>query len=156
MPNLKTLDFKDTINGAEGRAYSTINGDVELMFYLKALNAKLKKTKTKGKVIGNRASQNKTTGVEYTGTMKMYYITSLFRKMMLEYKKTGKDLYFDIQAINEDPTSSTGKQTVVLYGVNIDEVDLVKIDVDSEVLDEEVAFTYEDFDILDEFGNPIA
>ena len=40
--------------------------------------------------------------------------------MMLEYIKTGRDTYFDIQVINEDPTSSVGKQTVVLKKVNID------------------------------------
>lgn len=153
MPNL--LDFKDTINGAEGRAYSTVDGNVELMCYVKKIEAKIEKNKTEGKVLGKRAAQHKSNGVKLSGTMTIYYITSMFRKMMLDYVKTGKDTYMDIQIINEDPTSSVGKQTVVLKGVNIDSVVLAKLDVEAEAMDEEVPFTYEDFDILDEFGNPV-
>lgn len=74
---------------------------------------------------------------------------------MLEYIKTGKDTYFDIQVINEDPTSSIGKQTTVLKFVNLDEAFMAKVDVDSEYLDEGASFTYEDVDILDSFGKPI-
>ena len=156
MPELKTLDFKDTINGAEGRAYATINGNVELMFYLKKLEAKAEKKKNEGKTIGNRATQHKPTGWNGTGSMTIYYVTSIFRKMILEYIKTGKDTYFDIQVVNEDPTSSAGKQTIAIKKVNIDSSILAKLDVDSDSLDEEVSFTFEDYDILDEFSNPIS
>lgn len=155
MPNLSTLDFKDTINGAEGRAYATIDGNVELMFYLKKLEAKIEKKKTEGKTLGNRATQHKANGWNGTGSMTIYYITSVFRKMLLEYIRTGKDTYFDIQVVNEDPTSNVGKQTTVIKKVNIDASVLAKLDVDSEAMEEEVAFTFEDFDILDEFGKPI-
>ena len=152
---MNLLDFKDTINGAEGRAYTTIDGNVELMCYLKKIEAKIEKTKTEGKVLGKRATQHKSTGLKYTGTMTIYYVTSLYRKLILDYKNTGRDIYMDIQIINDDPTSKIGKQTVVLKGVNIDSVVLAKLDVDSEAMDEEVPFTFEDFDILDEFGNPV-
>lgn len=154
MENLSTLNFKDTINGAEGRAYATINGNVELMFYLKKLEAKMEKKKTEGKTIGNRATQHKTTGWNGTGSMTIYYITSTFRKMIYDYIKTGKDTYFDVQVVNEDPTSDVGQQTVAIKKVNIDSSILAKLDVDSENMDEEVAFTFEDFEILDEFSNP--
>lgn len=149
------LHAKDTISGQEARAYSTINNRVEDMFYAKKVEAKAKKTKKSIKTLGKRGNQNKATGWEGTGTMTIYYVTSAYRKMMLEYIKTGKDTYFDLQIVNEDPTSSIGKQTIVLRGVNLDEVTMAAIDVDSEVLEEEISFTYEDVDILDEFGNPI-
>jgi len=155
MSNLSTLNFKDTINGAEGRAYSTIDNNVELMFYLKKLSAKMEKKKAEGKTMGNRATQHKGNGWKGSGTLTIYYITSIFRKMMLEYIKTGRDTYFDIQVINEDPTSSVGKQTVVLKKVNIDSIELAKLDVDSEAMEEEVPFTFEDVEVLDEFGNPV-
>jgi len=154
MGNSENLNFKDTISGAEGRAYATINGNVELMFYLKKWEAKAEKKKTEGKTIGNRATQHKAVGWNGTGTMTIYYVTSLFRKMILDYIKTGKDIYFDVQVVNEDSTSSTGKQTIAIKGVNIDSSIVAKLDVDSEVLDEEVAFTFEDYDILDEFSKP--
>lgn len=155
MPELGTLNFKDTINGSEGRAYTTINGNVELAFYIKKLTAKIDKKKSEGKTIGNRATQHKANGWNGTGSLTMYYVTTAFRKMMLEYIRTGKDTYFDVQVVNDDPTSSIGKQTVVIKKVNIDSVELAKLDLDSDALDEEVPFTFEDSEILDEFGKPI-
>ena len=69
MSNLSTLNFKDTINGAEGRAYSTIDNNVELMFYLKKLSAKMEKKKAEGKTMGNRATQHKGNGWKGSGTL---------------------------------------------------------------------------------------
>lgn len=146
---------RDTISGQEARAYATINGQVEEMFYAKKFEAKVKKSKKALKTLGKRGSQNKANGWEGTGNMTIYYVTSSFRKLMLEYMKTGKDTYFDVQITNEDPTSTIGKQTVVIKGINLDEVTMALFDVDSEALEEEMAFTFDDADILDSFGKPI-
>lgn len=149
------LHAKDTISGQEARGYATINGQVEEMFYAKKIDAKAKKTKKGIKTLGRRGTQNKATGWEGSGTMTIYYVTSIFRKMMLEYIKTGKDTYFDLQIVNEDPTSSIGKQTVIIKNVNLDEVTMAAFDVDAEAMEEEMPFTFDDVDILDEFGKPI-
>ncbi|QOS98109.1 phage tail tube protein [Brevibacterium sp. JNUCC-42] len=148
------LKFEDTISGAGGRAYATINGRVEEMFYLKKFEAKMEKTKKEGKTLGYLGTQHKATGWKGTGSMTIYYVTSLFRQMMLDYMKTGKDIYFDVQIVNEDSTSSIGKQTVVIKGVNIDSITMVQLDIDSEELDEEVSFTWQGADILDSFVKP--
>jgi hypothetical protein len=149
------LKANDTISGQEARAYATINGQVEEMFYAKKFEAKAKKTKKAIKTLGRRGSQNKATGWEGTGTMTIYYTTSLFRKQMLQYIKSGVDTYFDVQVSNEDPSSTIGKQTMVIKGINLDEVTLAAFDVDSEGMEEEMPFTFDDADILDEFGKPI-
>ncbi|MCR8645565.1 phage tail tube protein [Paenibacillus sp. N1-5-1-14] len=149
------LMAKDTISGQEARAYATINGRVEELFYAKKIEAKVKKNKKSMKTLGKRGSQNKANGFEGTGSMTIYYVTSLFRQLMLDYMKTGRDTYFDLQIVNEDPASSIGKQTVVIKGVNLDEVTLASFDVESEALEEELAFTFDDADILDQFGKPV-
>ncbi|MNU85099.1 Phage-like element PBSX protein XkdM [compost metagenome] len=145
---------EDAISGQEGRAYTTINGSVEEMFYLKNLEAKAEKNKSEFKALGRRGVQQKANGWSGTGSMSIYYATPLFRKMMYDYIKTGKDTYFDIQTVNEDPGSSIGKQTVVLKNVNLDSVILAKLDVDAEFLDEDIDFTFDDIEILDSFGAP--
>lgn len=144
----------DTISGQEGRAYATINGRIEEMFYVKSLEATAEKQKAEMKALGRRGTQNKAAGWKGTGSMTIYYATTLFRQLMLDYIKTGKDTYFDIQIVNEDPGSSIGKQTVVLKRVNIDSVLFAKVDVDSDMMDEEVSFTFDDVDILDSFKAP--
>ena len=145
----------DTISGQEGKATAVIDGNVQDLFFVKTVEATFEKNKSEVKTLGHRGVQHKGTGWSGSGSMTLYYVTSLFRKMALEYAKNGKDTYFDMTVVNEDPTSSIGKQTVVLYNCNIDSVILAKLDTDSGSLEEDLDFTFDDFDILDSFGNPI-
>lgn len=149
------LKAGDTISGQEARAYITIEGRNEELFYAKKLESKVEKQKTEIKTLGKRGVQNKAAGWKGTGTLTIYYATSLFRELMLKYMKEGVDTYFDITVTNEDPTSNIGRQTIVLKGCNLDEVSMGAFDVDTEVLEEDMAFTFEDVDILDEFNKPI-
>lgn len=145
----------DTISGQEGKATSVIDGNVQDMFYIKTLEATFEKTKAEVKTLGKRGIQHKGTGWSGSGSMTIYYVTSIFREMALKYAKTGKDTYFNITIVNDDPTSTIGKQTVVLYNCNIDSVILAKLDTEADALDEDIDFTFDDFDILDSFGDPI-
>ena len=77
----------------------------------------------------------------------------IFRQLLYRYKETGEDVYFDIQITNEDPTSSVGRQTVILKDCNLDGGILAKFDADAEYLDEDADFTFEDFEIPEVFGN---
>lgn len=147
MPFLKA---GDTISGQEGTAFVTINGEVHEAFYIKSLEATVEKNKTEVKVLGKRGTQNKAAGWTGTGSMTIYYVTSIFRKLMIDYVKTGKDTYFDVQVINDDPSSSIGKQTVTLIDVNLDSVIVAKVDAESEVLDEEIEFTFDDLEMPEE------
>lgn len=145
----------DTISGQEGKATAVINGSVQDMFFVKTLEATFEKNKAEVKTLGHRGVQHKGTGWSGSGSMTIFYVTSLFRKIALNYAKNGKDTYFTITVVNNDPSSTVGKQTVVLYNCNIDSVMLAKLDTESDVLDEDIDFTFDDFDILDSFGNPV-
>ena len=145
----------DTISGQEGKATSVIDGNVEDMFYVKTLEATFEKNKTEVKTLGKRGVQHKGTGWAGSGSMTLYYVTSIFRQMAAKYAKTGQDTYFNITIVNDDPTSTVGKQTVVLYNCNIDSVVLARLDTESDVLEDDIDFTFDDFDILDSFGNPV-
>ncbi|WP_028559019.1 phage tail tube protein [Paenibacillus pinihumi] len=150
------LSAKDSISGQEGRAYAKVNGVVEELFYLKDLEATAEKQKAEIRTLGRRGTQHKATGWTGTGSMTIYYVTSYFRKMMYDYIKTGKDVYFEITVTNDDPTSTIGKQTTVLKGCNLDSVILAKLDTESDALDEEVSFTYDDVEIPEHFKAPSA
>lgn len=144
----------DTISGQEGFAQININGEIHKLFTLKSLEATMEKNKAEVKTIGKRGTQHKATGWTGTGSMTLHYATSLFRKMAIDYIKTGKDIYFDMVVTNDDPTSTLGKQTTVLYNCNIDSVVLAKLDVEADALDEDVEFTFDDVDLIDEFQKP--
>lgn len=145
----------DTISGQEGKATAVIDGVVQDLFFVKSLEATFEKNKAEVKTLGHRGVQHKGTGWSGSGSFTMFYVTSLFRKMALKYAKTGQDTYFNITVVNEDAGSTIGKQTVVLYNCNIDSTILAKLDTESDALEEDLDFTFDDFDILDSFGNPV-
>ncbi len=149
----KTLNSGDTISGREGRAYAKINGNNEELFMAKTIEATVEKAKSEIKAIGRRMTGHKTTGMNGTGSMTLYYLTPLFRSYLKQYKDSGVDLYFDMVIENEDPTSAAGKQTTLLLNCNLDSTVLAKLDGDSDdPLEEDADFTFEDFDILTPFN----
>lgn len=150
------LHAGDVINGAEGKATANLNGQVVDLFYLKNLEATFEKVKTEVRVLGSRAVHHKAGGWSGSGSFDLYYMSPVFRKLALDYAKTGKDLYFTITVVNEDPGSTVGRQTTALYQCNLDNTILAKLDAETEALDESIDFTFEDFDFIDQFGNPIS
>ena len=149
------LKASDTINGQEGRAYATINGQVEEMFYIKKLEATVEKEKADIKTLGRRGTQHKATGWSGSGTMTIYYVTSRFRELMVDYIRSGKDTYFTVQVVNEDPGSTIGYQTVTLKNVNLNKVIVAKLDTDSAALDEDIDFTFDDVSVDHDFNAPV-
>lgn len=149
---MKTLNAPDAISGKEGRAYAKIDGNNEELFFAKTIESTVEKSKSEVKAIGKRMTGHKTTGGNGTGSMTLYYMTPLFRQMIKQWKETGQDIYFDMVIENDDQESSAGKQSVLLIDCNLDSVVLGKLDGDSDdPLDEDVDFTFEDFDILTPF-----
>lgn len=149
------LKAGDVISGQEGRAWATINGENHEMFYVRNLRASAEKRKSDIRTLGRRGTQRKASGWSGTGSMSIYYVTSKFRQMMYKYIKEGVDSYFDITVVNEDPNSTIGKQTVTLIGVNLNSVVMAALDTESDELDEDVEFTWEDIDMPDLFTDPV-
>ena len=146
------LQAEDAINGREGVATAVINGEVIELMELSNITATVEKNKTEFKAMGTRNTQNKTTGWTGTGSMTIRYISSRYAKMLDDYAHTGKDTYFTIVITNEDPSSKAGKQVIQLLGCNIDSLDIAKLDLDSEILEQDVNFTFNDFNVLEEFN----
>lgn len=151
MSNVTMLS-KDTVSAKLAECFITIGKNRYNFMQAIKLEAKFERTKTQVPILGKTGSGNKSTGWKGTGSATFHYNTSIFRDMMLKYKDTGEDLYFEIQVTNEDPTSDVGKQTIVLVGCNIDGGILTKFDADGEYLDEDMDFTFEDFKIVNRFS----
>jgi Protein of unknown function (DUF2001). len=143
----------DAISGKQARAYITINGQREELFYAKSLEATLEKNKIDVPILGKANTPQRSAGWSGSGTLTIYYVTSVFRRLMIEYAKTGRDFWFDLQVVNEDPQSSAGKQTIVLRNCNLDSIVITQFDATSDdMLEEELPFTFSDVDMLDEFN----
>lgn len=145
------MKAKDTVFAGLAECFVTIG--TRRYNFMQAINleAKFEKTKTEVPILGKTGKGNKATGWKGTGSATFHYNTSIFRQMMLHYKETGEDTYFEIQISNEDPTSGAGRQTMILMDCNIDGGILAKFDADGEYLDEDMDFTFEDFKMPEAF-----
>ena len=145
------MKAKDTMSAKLAECFITIG--TNRYNFMQAINfeANFEKTKTEVPILGKTGTGNKSNGWKGTGSATFHYNTSIFREMMLKYKDTGEDVYFEIQVSNEDPTSAAGRQTVVFVDCNIDGGILAKFDADGEYLDEDMDFTFEDFKMPETF-----
>lgn len=145
------MNAKDAVSASLAECFVTIDGNRYNFMQAINLEATFEKNKSEIPILGKTGKGNKATGWKGTGSATFHYNTSIFRELMLRYKNTGEDVYFDIQVTNEDATSSVGRQTVILKDCNIDGGILTKFDADAEYLDEDMDFTFEDFEIPEKF-----
>lgn len=142
----------DAISGKQAKAYVTINGRVLELFYAKTGEATIEKNKVDVPVLGKTNTPQRSAGWSGSGTLTIYYVTSEFRQLMLNYIKTGQDFWFDLLVTNDQPGSSAGRQTVKLSGCNLDSVIAMRFDATSDdMLEEELPFTFSDYDIDEQF-----
>lgn len=131
MSRRQTMNARDSISAAEAECYVTIGNDRIYLMQVINLEASVEKTKTEVPIMGRTGKGNKATGWKGTGSATIHYNTSVFRKLLYQYKETGEDIYFDIQITNEDPTSHVGRQTVILKDCNLDGGIIAKMDADA-------------------------
>ena len=145
------MKAKDTLFAGLAECYVTIG--TRRYNFMQAINMEVnfKKNKTKVPILGKTGKGNKASGWEGTGKATFHYNTSVFRQMMLQYKDTGEDVYFEIQISNEDKSAAVGRQTIILIDCNIEGGILAKFDADGEYLDESMDFTFEDFKMPESF-----
>ena len=147
-----TMNAKDSIRGSAAECFVTIEGKRYNLMQAIDLEASIEKNKTEVPILGRTGKGNKATGWTGSGSATFHYNTSIFRELLVRFKNTGEDVYFDIQVTNEDKTSSVGRQTVILKDCNIDGGILAKFDADADYLDEELEFTFEDFELVESYS----
>ena len=148
---MQSMNAKDAVSASLAECFVTIEGNRYNFMQAINLEASVEKTKSEIQILGRTGKGNKTTGWKGSGSATFHYNTSIFRELLYRYKETGQDVYFDIQITNEDPTSSVGRQTIVLKDCNVDGGILAKFDADAEYLDEDLDFTFEDWEMPEQF-----
>ena len=147
-----TMRARDTVSAKLAECFITIGNNRYNFMQMINFEAKLEKTKAEVPILGRTGTGNKSVGWKGTGSATMHYNQSVIRQMMVDFKDTGEDVYFDIQVTNDDPASDAGRQTLIFLDCNIDGGILAKFDADGEYLDEEVDFTFEDFKMPEKFA----
>ena len=139
----KYLLAKDTVNGAEGKVFVTRNGKQIEVAGMMNITTYAEIQGKEMRVVGTRTIQNKANGAKQTGKGNIYYGTSLWTDMVLEYINTGNMPQFDLQVTNDDPSSSVGSQSIAYYGCELTgSIPLSILDSEEAMLNYEFNFTY--------------
>lgn len=147
------MELDATTSGNMSIVYALFaDGRRKILANLIKMDAKIEYGKTQYPILGLTVKPSKKGPGTITGSMTLHYNTSVWRECAMEYKKTGKDTYFDLQIVNDDPDNGLGKQSVILYGVNFDSIQLALVDAEAEYLTEELAFTANDWDLESSFA----
>lgn len=141
----------DSVSGSLAECYITIDDERYNFMQLFNFEANCKVNISEVPILGRTMKGHKATYCSGDWKGSAHYNQSVLRKMWLKYKKTGKMPYFDIQVTNEDPTSSVGRQTVILKECLSEGGVLAKYDADAEVLDEDLSGTFDDFEMPETF-----
>ncbi len=142
---------QDTMFAGLAQCYVTINGRRYNFMHMIDFEASMEKTKVEVPILGKTGKGNKSAGWKGTFKGTAHYVSSIMRQLLLAYKKTGQDVYFDIQVTNNDPASAAGTQSIILKGCNLDGGLLAKFDADGEYLDEDIEGTFEDWSMPKSF-----
>ena len=151
MSNITVMKAGDAIAAKLAECYLTINGNRYNFMQIIDMEAKVEKTKASVPRLGTVMVGHKSVGMEGTFSGTAHYNQSVLRRALVDYKDTGEDVYFEMQIINDDPTSDAKRQEVIFYDCNTDGGVLAKFDGDGEYLDEEIEGTFEDFSMPTEF-----
>lgn len=145
---------RDALNGKEGQGFMNIGGRNIEMFQIKNFQTNANFQEADFKVVGTRLVQKKSTGVELTGNMTLYYGTPEFVQLVSNYIKNGTLPYFTLQITNNDPSTTVGTQTIAYYDVKLQSVPISVLDADTEFLTMDVSFSFTSFEILSSFVTP--
>lgn len=147
------LQTGDVINSKDAMVTATINGRVIPLIECTDFEAKLEKNKEDVQVLGSHWKHHKVTSIEGTGTLEGYLVSSMWVKYALPYINGGAELYFNITVDIEDKSSRTGKQTIQLTDVSLDDIPIADISADDSVLDWSSDFTFEGIQLINEFND---
>ncbi len=145
----------DTLHGASGKAFVTIDGKVCELFGAKNISTNMNLSAAEMKVVGTKKAQEKPGAAKLTGKMTVYYGTPLFLDMAAQYIRTGTMPSFALQVANDDEAAAIGAQTVAYYGCRLSgDVPLSLLDAEADMLTMELSFSFEDFEVLSAFHDP--
>lgn len=142
-----TMNAKDALSASLAECYVTIEKKRYHLFQAKNVEIKYEKTKVEVPILGKTTNGNKSVGGKISGSMTIYFNTDIFTNLIKKYKNTGEDLYFDMLITNEDKTSASGERRIIVNDCNIDSAIIAAFDADGKLLEQNVDFTAEDFDL---------
>lgn len=142
----------EVISGKTGDLYVKVKDTRYHCFHFKEIEHNLEYHKGVVAMLGRQMDGHKINGMEGKYKGKGYYRFSELRKLAEDYKNGGPAPIYEMEVINEDPSTSAGVQRILLKDCMPDSDILAKLNVDEDFLEEDLEGTFDDFEILEMFN----
>ena len=148
-----TMNSKDAISGSLAECYITIDGNRYNFMQLYEFSASYEANIVDVPILGQISKGHKAAGGSGTWSGTAHFNQSILRQLLYRFKTSGEMVYFDIQVTNSDPTSSVGRQTIILKNCLMEGGVLTKLNADEEILKEDISGTFDDWEMPETFSN---
>ncbi len=146
--------LSDTVIAQEGTAYITIDGKTRSLFEISSLKAQLEMVVQEKRMLGNRMTQHKITGVKGTGSATLYFMNSQQLKQALKYINDGTRGNISLKVKNSDPQSTVGEQEVMLSNVIFNTIPVTNLGESDDPVTFDSDFTFDNISCLSAFKSP--
>lgn len=148
-----TMNSQDAISGSLAECYITIEGNRYNFMQLYEFEAKYEMNIVEVPILGKTTKGHKAVGGNGTWSGTAHFNQSILRQLLYRFQTNGEMVYFDIQVTNSDPTSSIGKQTIILKNCLMEGGILTKFNADEEILSEDISGTFDSWEMPEKFTN---
>lgn len=133
---------QQAVSGRHATIHATVNGVVHELGMVKMFESNVENSDTEVNTLRGPWTQHKGGPCSGSISMTIYFGCPLFHKMMADYVQTGIDTYFKLTVVNNDPGSEQGAQTCFYQDCRLVSIQPSKVDVDTDVLEEDVEINF--------------
>ena len=152
MLDANIMSIDDIMSGSAGSCYVTIGSNRYCLFNIRKFKGETETIKKERGLLGVPKRVTYVAGFRGKWTAIVDFNTSIFARMMQEFKDTGKFPYMEIQTSNENWTGSTGRLQVIYKNCTLDSAVLSMFDVENEDgMEQDISGTFNDFEIPEGF-----
>lgn len=154
------LRSRDVINSNLGTLWIQLpNGRWRKMGEVRNIQARIDVATEEFRCIGEMMHRHKGVGMRGSGSMNLYTGTPEFLHYLNDFKTDFINYRFTIHCTNRDPETidgeGRGSQIIVITDVLLHGAELFKLDTEDGLLDQDVDFDFDDYQILQEYNFPL-